>query len=113
MPSNSNLYANNGKNVVGSLPIKTSKGKVTSTQPSSKQSEADTDFAHMTKEEIMSWKAHSEEDLHKMSQKHEQLISLILSEEEEVIGLHRQHIDDMVELVKQVIFLQNRLCFSN
>ena len=68
-----------------------------------KQNEIDMNFEHMTKEDILGWKAGSEEDLHKMSQKHEQLIGLILSEEEEVIGLHRQHIDDMVELVKQVI----------
>lgn len=44
----------------------------------------------------------SEEELQELSQKHERLIEVILAEEEEVITLHRQHIDDMVELVKQV-----------
>jgi len=37
-----------------------------------------------------------------ISQKHEQLIGLILAEEEDVIASHRSHIDDMVELTKQV-----------
>ena len=44
----------------------------------------------------------NEEDLQVISQRHEQLIGLILSEEEDVIASHRQHIDDMVELIKQV-----------
>ena len=64
---------------------------------------ADANFQHMTKEEIQNWKVQSEEDLHVMSQKHEQLIGVILAEEEDVISLHRQHIDDTVELIKQVI----------
>jgi kinesin family protein 2/24 len=38
-----------------------------------------------------------------MSQRHEQLIGQILAEEDEVISSHRQHIDEMVELVKQVL----------
>ena len=62
----------------------------------------DANFQHMTKEEIEGWKVQSEEDLHVMSQKHEQLIGVILAEEEDVISLHRQHIDDTVELIKQV-----------
>jgi len=44
----------------------------------------------------------SEENLEELSQKHEQLISLILSDEEDVISTHRKHIDDMVETIKQV-----------
>lgn len=95
----------NGKNAInGQQLITASKGKIASNQVQSKQQQQfDQDgFNHMTKDEILGWKASSEEDLHKMSQKHEQLIGLILSEEEEVIGLHRQHIDDMVELIKQV-----------
>lgn len=53
-------------------------------------------------EQIKNWTAKNEEDLQVMSQKHEQLIGTILSEEEDVISSHRQHIDDMVELIKQV-----------
>ena len=53
-------------------------------------------------EQIKNWTAKNEEDLQIMSQKHEQLIGTILSEEEDVISSHRQHIDDMVELIKQV-----------
>lgn len=45
-----------------------------------------------------------EENLEEMSQKHEQLINTILSDEEEVISMHRKHIDDMVETIKQVNF---------
>ena len=37
-----------------------------------------------------------------MSSTHESLISQILAEEEEVISSHRQHIDDVVELTKEV-----------
>mmetsp|Transcript_24480 Transcript_24480/g.34402 ORF Transcript_24480/g.34402 Transcript_24480/m.34402 type:complete len:125 (+) Transcript_24480:156-530(+) len=44
-----------------------------------------------------------------MSGKHEEMIGMILQEEEEVIGLHRQHIDDMVELVKQEMLLLNEV----
>jgi len=66
---------------------------------------ADANFQHMTKEEIQNWKVQSEEDLHIMSQKHEQLIGVILAEEEDVISLHRQHIDDTVELIKQEMML--------
>eukprot|EP01017_Pseudomicrothorax_dubius_P047285 TRINITY_DN846_c0_g5_i3.p1 TRINITY_DN846_c0_g5~~TRINITY_DN846_c0_g5_i3.p1 ORF type:complete len:688 (+),score=192.66 TRINITY_DN846_c0_g5_i3:94-2157(+) len=46
-----------------------------------------------------------EDNLYLMSQKHEQLISLILSEEEDMINSHRTHIDDMVDLVKQEMLL--------
>lgn len=53
-------------------------------------------------DQIRNWTAKNEEDLQLMSQKHEQLIGTILSEEEDVISSHRQHIDDMVELIKQV-----------
>ena len=91
----------NGKQSSNGPLTSASKGRLTANQSQSKQIDQD-GFSHMTKEEIMSWKANNEEDLHKMSQKHEHLIGMILSEEEEVIGLHRQHIDDVVELIKQV-----------
>ena len=57
---------------------------------------------NQAKEYIQNFKAKSEEDLQILNQKHEQLINIILAEEEEVITTHRQHIDDMVDLVKQV-----------
>ena len=41
----------------------------------------------------------------KIGQKHEQLISVILEEEESLISNHRGHIDQMVELVKQVVIV--------
>lgn len=43
----------------------------------------------------------SDEDFQKLSNEHEKLINNILQEEEEFIGLHKGHIDDMVDLVKQ------------
>ena len=43
-----------------------------------------------------------DDNLEEISQRHEQLIHTILSDEEEVIATHRKHIDDMVEAVKQV-----------
>jgi len=50
-------------------------------------------------------KAKNEENLQEINRKHEELINVILAEEEEVISLHRQHIDDMVDLIKQEMVL--------
>jgi kinesin family protein 2/24 len=44
----------------------------------------------------------SDEDFQKLSNQHEKLINLILQEEEDFIGVHKGHIDEMVDLVKQV-----------
>jgi hypothetical protein len=41
-------------------------------------------------------------DVEKVCQDHERLVEVILEEEEELINGHRQHIDDVVDLVKQV-----------
>jgi len=54
-----------------------------------------------TREQIESFKAKNEEDLVALTQRHQHLINIILGEEEEVISIHRQHIDDMVSSVKQ------------
>lgn len=53
-------------------------------------------------EEIEGWNARNEDDLQVISQKHDELIGIILAEEEDVISWHRTHIDDIVELTKQV-----------
>ncbi|CAD8105692.1 unnamed protein product [Paramecium sonneborni] len=50
-----------------------------------------------------------EDDLTKIGQKHEQLISVILEEEENLIQNHRSHIDQMVELVKQEMMLLHNI----
>lgn len=41
-------------------------------------------------------------DVERVCTDHEKLVELILEEEEELINGHRQHIDDVVDLVKQV-----------
>lgn len=41
-------------------------------------------------------------DIDKICNNHEKLVELILEEEEELISGHRQHIDDVVDVVKQV-----------
>lgn len=46
----------------------------------------------------------SDDDFQKLSNEHEILINSILQEEEEFIQSHKNHIDDVVDLVKQVIF---------
>ena len=46
-------------------------------------------------------------DVEKVCQDHEKLVELILEEEEELINGHRQHIDDVVDLVKQVIIIKS------
>ena len=51
---------------------------------------------------IKNWTPKNEEDLQLMGQKHEELIGQILIEEEDVITSHKSHIDEMVELIKQV-----------
>lgn len=48
----------------------------------------------------------SEEELERA---HEELINKILEEEEEVIAAHRQHIDDVMELMKQEMKLLNEV----
>lgn len=45
-------------------------------------------------------------DVEKVCQDHEKLVEVILEEEEELINSHRQHIDDVVDLVKQVRILE-------
>jgi kinesin family protein 2/24 len=45
----------------------------------------------------------SDEDFQKLSNEHEKLINNILQEEEDFIQVHKYHIDDVVDLVKQVI----------
>jgi kinesin family protein 2/24 len=52
----------------------------------------------------------SDEDFQKLSNEHEKLINVILQEEEEFIGQHKGHIDEMVETIKQVCYLIIRKC---
>lgn len=63
-------------------------------------------------DKLKNWTARNEDDLQLLSQRHEQLIGMILSEEEDVISSHRQHIDDMVELIKQVASKKQELNFT-
>lgn len=44
----------------------------------------------------------SEDDYNKYTQEHENLINNILQEEESFISMHKQHIDDTVDIVKNV-----------
>ena len=44
-------------------------------------------------------------DVDRICNDHERLVEMILEEEEELIGSHRQHIDDVVDLVKQELML--------
>lgn len=60
---------------------------------------------NLSPEIIRNMSAKNEEDLQKMSQMHEQLITQILAEEEDVISNHRNHIDNMVDLIKQEMML--------
>ena len=53
----------------------------------------------------------SDEDFQKLSNEHEKLINNILQEEEDFIQVHKYHIDDVVDLVKQVIFFFYFLIF--
>lgn len=44
----------------------------------------------------------SDEDFQKVSSEHERLINQILQEEEHFISLHKTHIDDCVDIIKNV-----------
>lgn len=48
-------------------------------------------------------------ELNELVKRHDQLISLILQEEEELIASHRQHIDNMVDLVKEEMVYINHV----
>jgi kinesin family protein 2/24 len=47
----------------------------------------------------------SDEDFQKLSNEHEKIINNILVEEEEFIGQHKGHIDEMVDMIKQVTII--------
>ena len=51
----------------------------------------------------------NDDDLQRLSVIHEKLINNILGEEEDFINGHRNHIDDIVELVKQEMLLINEV----
>jgi len=57
------------------------------------------------KDYLDSFKVRTEEDLVILHQRHQQLINQILSDEEVVISMHRQHVDDMVDSVKKEMSL--------
>lgn len=44
----------------------------------------------------------SDEDLQKLTNEHEQLITEILQDEEDFIALHKEHIDETVDFIKSV-----------
>jgi len=54
-------------------------------------------------------KVRNEADLAVLNQRHQHLINDILSEEEAVLSMHRQHIDDMVDCVKQEMNILNEV----
>ena len=60
-------------------------------------------------EDLSGFRAESQQDLEYLNQRHEQMINRILAEEEEVISAHRRHIDETVELTRQV---SPRTCFT-
>jgi kinesin family protein 2/24 len=43
--------------------------------------------------------------LEKICNEHEKLVEMILEEEEDLVNGHRQHIDDVVDIVKQEMVL--------
>lgn len=55
----------------------------------------------------LNYEIKSDEDFQKLSNEHEKLINTILTEEEEFIGSHKSHIDEMVELIKHVYIYYN------
>ncbi|CAG9311923.1 unnamed protein product [Blepharisma stoltei] len=55
------------------------------------------------------WRAMNEQDLQEMSETHEKLIAKILNEEEELITSHKQHIDTIVDIVKEEMILLNNV----
>jgi kinesin family protein 2/24 len=58
-------------------------------------------------------KGQSAEVLNKICAEHETLVNNILEEEEEIIASHKQHIDEMVETVKQVFIKLTNFIIGN
>lgn len=55
------------------------------------------------------WVARNEKDLQEMSDGHEKLINIILAEEEELITAHKEHIDNMVGIIKGEMTILNEV----
>jgi len=48
-------------------------------------------------------------DIEELKEKHEHLVNVILTEEEELLSTHRLHIDENVELVKRQMNILNEV----
>ena len=48
-------------------------------------------------------------DIQELKQKHESMVNIILTEEEELLTLHWKHIDENVELVKWQMSILNEV----
>lgn len=48
-------------------------------------------------------------NIDELKEKHEAMVNIILSEEEELLTLHWKHIDDNVELVKRQMSILNEV----
>ena len=51
----------------------------------------------------------SDEDYQKLSNEHEQLINMILEEEKDFRTIHKDHIDEMANLIKEEISNEGKL----
>ena len=54
-------------------------------------------------------RSNQEQELEKICGEHEQIVNLILEEEEEMIAAHKQHVDEIVEMVKYEMNLLQEL----
>jgi len=113
--NNNGIYNNNGKNQVknnvqsnnqanNNLNIVNLNNNLNNLNLNQNNLEGEIDFEKYVSKYTYSV-IRSEDEFHKLSNEHEKLINNILQEEEEFIQLHKNHIDDVVDLVKQVNFL--------
>jgi len=76
------------------------KNKSPQNESSPKNDSKMSDIMPPKKPEI-AWEKKTEEELQKICGEHEKIVNVILEEEEEMIAAHKQHVDEIVEMVKQ------------
>lgn len=97
------------QNVHSQLAGKNGKENIVQTEFQQNANAMYNNLVHNPVKEIEQMKIKNEEDLIMLNQRHQELINIILCEEEEVISTHRQHIDDIVDCVKQEMVLLNEV----
>jgi hypothetical protein len=102
------MQMNNQSTIIGTNPNSTATNFINSYSSFTKRDSVVSQNSNNGKSQ-MSQAELSEEEMQKLSDRHQKLINKILIEEESYIENHRKHVDEMVEIMKEVtkiIFLK-------